>query len=188
VPPQVREWLRGALHSEPSRRYRDAGEMQANWLQPWEGAGPGRSLFVGRARELEQADAVWRQACQGQAGWLLVRGDSGLGKTRYVQELGRRWGARRLYGRAAPALASASYEPLRSALTHLRVDDLKNQLDEDTWWWLKQMFPGLENLHPSARLELSLEHSMGRIVPESSRALLELGGALGYPGAVLPRH
>ncbi|MBS2036007.1 AAA family ATPase [bacterium] len=184
LPPAVARWLSGGLHLEPNRRYRDALEMREQWQMAQVNS---NSIlftpFVGRQAEIEQADQLWEQVRRGHNGWMLLTGPSGMGKSRLLQELSRRWGARTLWGRAAPELAPAAYEPLRSALSQMLRSDLKTDLPEEAWSWLKQMFPGLENLRPSSSLQLSLELLAGRVSIESSQSLRRLGQSLGHPGS-----
>jgi predicted ATPase len=45
-----------------------------------------RGRLVARAEELAQARAIWRKACAGEGGLLLVSGEPGIGKTRLVRE------------------------------------------------------------------------------------------------------
>jgi len=46
-----------------------------------------RGKFVGRAAELKQAKAIWAQAGAGQGQTLLISGEPGIGKTRFLREL-----------------------------------------------------------------------------------------------------
>ncbi|MGW3995330.1 ATP-binding protein [Amycolatopsis sp. NPDC004772] len=52
--------------------------------EPRRTAAPG---LVGRAAELARLGELWRTAAAGRAGFVLVRGDAGVGKTRLVTEL-----------------------------------------------------------------------------------------------------
>ncbi|MEV7095619.1 AAA family ATPase [Amycolatopsis sp. NPDC051045] len=52
--------------------------------EPRRAAAPG---LVGRAAELARLGETWRAAAAGRAGFVLVRGDAGVGKTRLVAEL-----------------------------------------------------------------------------------------------------
>jgi class 3 adenylate cyclase len=45
------------------------------------------SPFVGRARELDLLEPVWRRAVAGSGGLVLVAGEPGIGKTRFVEEV-----------------------------------------------------------------------------------------------------
>ncbi|MGH2619076.1 MAG: serine/threonine-protein kinase PknK [Anaerolineales bacterium] len=46
-----------------------------------------RGRFVGRLTELKQAKALWAQAAAGQGQTLLISGEPGIGKTRFLREL-----------------------------------------------------------------------------------------------------
>lgn len=46
-----------------------------------------RGQLVGRERELGEAKALWRRAASGEGHTLLVSGEPGIGKTRFVREL-----------------------------------------------------------------------------------------------------
>src|SRR3990172_2084934 len=46
-----------------------------------------RGQFVGRAAELKQAKARWAQGGAGQGQTLLISGEPGIGKTRFLREL-----------------------------------------------------------------------------------------------------
>jgi tetratricopeptide (TPR) repeat protein len=45
-----------------------------------------RGKFIGRAAELKQANALWTQAAAGQGNTLLISGETGIGKTRFLRE------------------------------------------------------------------------------------------------------
>jgi DNA-binding CsgD family transcriptional regulator len=49
-----------------------------------------RGQWVGRTRELAEADALWRRAAAGEGHALLVGGEAGVGKTRFIRELASR--------------------------------------------------------------------------------------------------
>ena len=55
-----------------------------------EGSGLGRRVeatpFVGRAPEMEKLRAHWQRAASGNGGVFLVRGDAGIGKSRFASE------------------------------------------------------------------------------------------------------
>jgi ABC-type oligopeptide transport system substrate-binding subunit/DNA-binding SARP family transcriptional activator len=63
-----------------------------------------RGRMVGRERELQEARALWNRALSGEGQVLLISGEPGIGKTRFVRELVTR--AEVLGGRA---LVGASY-------------------------------------------------------------------------------
>jgi DNA-binding CsgD family transcriptional regulator len=47
----------------------------------------GRGNWVGRAREMAEAHELWRLVTSGEGRVLLISGDAGVGKTRFVREL-----------------------------------------------------------------------------------------------------
>jgi class 3 adenylate cyclase/tetratricopeptide (TPR) repeat protein len=53
-------------------------------------ASDGLTPLVGRDRELEELERNWRLACDGEGRALLISGEPGIGKSRVVDELGRR--------------------------------------------------------------------------------------------------
>lgn len=49
-----------------------------------------RAPLVGRSAELERLVSVWRRSVEGRGGVVVIDGDSGTGKSRLAEELGRR--------------------------------------------------------------------------------------------------
>jgi len=47
----------------------------------------GRAGWVGRTHEIAEAQELWRQVCSGEGRVLLVSGEPGVGKTRFVRKL-----------------------------------------------------------------------------------------------------
>jgi DNA-binding CsgD family transcriptional regulator len=47
----------------------------------------GRERWVGRTREMAEASTLWQQASSGNGRVLWIRGDPGVGKTRFMREL-----------------------------------------------------------------------------------------------------
>jgi class 3 adenylate cyclase len=81
---------------------------------------PGQQLFVGRDGEYEALRRVWKEAVGGQRGVVLVRGEPGVGKTRFALELARAVhadGALVLAGRCDEDLG-VPYQPFVEALRH----------------------------------------------------------------------
>ena len=73
-----------------------------------------RGRLVGRQAELAAASALWRQAAAGRGQVLLVSGEPGVGKTRFVRELmaqAQVSGGRVLVGEAHPE-GGAPYAPI----------------------------------------------------------------------------
>lgn len=74
------------------------------------------SPLVGREDELAFLLECWQA---GQGGWVLIRGEAGVGKTRLVEEFARRlhWqGHRVLYGRSYQFERALPYQPIAEAL------------------------------------------------------------------------
>jgi predicted ATPase len=90
-----------------------------------------RGKFVGRAAELKQAKALWAQVDAGQGQTLLISGEPGIGKTRFLRELATPLevaGGIALIGEAYEE-GGAPYAPfgqvLRRALQRASQDGLK---------------------------------------------------------------
>ena len=82
--------------------------------------------LIGRTDELERFDAALGRTAEGVASILLVAGDAGIGKTRMLDEWGRRAtdaGVRRLVGSCLEMGASSlPYAPVLDALRRLVAD------------------------------------------------------------------
>lgn len=110
---KARRTLVGELGIEPSKRLqeleqailRQDPELDAPPV-PADVARPGRraaGIFVGRKRELDELTAGLEDAIAGRGRLFLVSGDSGIGKTRLLDELASRAkdrGARVVWGRS----------------------------------------------------------------------------------------
>jgi DNA-binding CsgD family transcriptional regulator/tetratricopeptide (TPR) repeat protein len=113
--------------------------------------------FVGRARELAELEAAWRDASAGRPSLAFIAGESGVGKTRLVAELEHR--VRDLGGRVISGdcvelgEGELPYAPIVAALRPLAGND----------------DPALASLPPAARSALA------RLLP----SLGEAGGARG---------
>ena len=78
--------------------------------------------FVGRERGLARIEAAFRAACAGRGRVLIVSGDSGIGKTRLLDELmirSRDWGALAVEAWCDAREGAPAYAPWREVLTHL---------------------------------------------------------------------
>ena len=88
-------------------------------------AATGLTPLVGRERELETLEERWRLAREGTGQAVLVLGEPGVGKSRVVDELGRRVGAEatRLVFQASPYYASSALHPVVEELQRVfRID------------------------------------------------------------------
>jgi len=73
--------------------------------------------FIGREAEMAQLQGWWQQTLQGRGGLVMVAGETGIGKTRLVEEFAKAvetQGGRVLVGRAA--IAGTPYQPILDAL------------------------------------------------------------------------
>lgn len=101
--------------------------------------------MVGRQTELERLQAAWRAAGKAGAGFALIDGVAGIGKTRLAEELGR-WASRRGVKTArARSYATEGKVPFGPVIDWLRSEALRD---------------GLEGLSPAPRSDLS------RLLPE----------------------
>ncbi|MGW3961176.1 ATP-binding protein [Amycolatopsis sp. NPDC005003] len=97
--------------------------------EPRRAAAPG---LVGRAAELARLGELWRTAAAGRAGFVLVRGDAGVGKTRLVTELAglaRADGAVVAAGRCFPAPGRLALAPVAEWLRTPAVRQAAASLD-----------------------------------------------------------
>jgi class 3 adenylate cyclase/tetratricopeptide (TPR) repeat protein len=88
-------------------------------------AAAGLTPLVGREEELEILEGQWRLGLRGSGRGVLVCGEPGIGKSRLVDELGRRVGgeATRLVFHASPYYASSALRPIVDELERaFRVD------------------------------------------------------------------
>jgi DNA-binding CsgD family transcriptional regulator/tetratricopeptide (TPR) repeat protein len=128
-------------------------------------------VFVGRRTELDQAAAVVADAVDGRSSLVLVAGEAGVGKTRFVEEVAR--GARE---RGLIALVGACVElgrsglpfaPLTEALRTLvagRPQDELNELLGTARAELTRLLPDLgQGAEPTERNELGRDSPQARL-------------------------
>jgi DNA-binding SARP family transcriptional activator len=109
--------LERELGVEPSPATREAYEALLPGAREEAGAGPadgrlGGPPLVGRAPEWTCLTTLWREAERGRAQFVVVSGESGIGKTRLIEEL-RAWCAQR-----GAAIAQARSYPAEGALPY----------------------------------------------------------------------
>jgi tetratricopeptide (TPR) repeat protein len=126
---QLRRALADELGADPAPATRELhaaaldGERPAPTARPTPAAPrttPADRLgLAGREQELGALRALWERACRGTAGFALVAGEPGIGKSRLLEELAalaRRTGAVVLRGRAFEGERSVFAQPVVDAL------------------------------------------------------------------------
>ncbi|TQM44188.1 transcriptional activator [Pseudonocardia cypriaca] len=114
-------------------------------------ASRGGPELVGRAAEWRAARDVWREAVGGRARLLLVTGETGIGKSRLLEELARRVladGHAVAYSRAYEAAGRPPWGPV---VDWLRSDPVQAGLDTLGITWLVELarlLPELRLVHP----------------------------------------
>lgn len=112
------EWRPPAAAAPVLHRLRSAPPAAA----PAEAAaGP----LVGRSEQMARLHAAWARACDTQAGFILVSGEAGIGKTRLAQELAgvaTGEGARAVWGRCYEADEAPAFWPWSQILAELLAD------------------------------------------------------------------
>ena len=139
-------------------------------------------VFVGRRSELDRAAAVVADAIGGRSGLLLVAGEAGVGKTRFVDEVVRRAresGVIALVGACVELGGSGlPFAPLTEALRTLvagRSPDEMNDLLGTARTELARLLPDLgQRTEPVERTDLGRDSGQARLF----EALLGLFGRL----------
>jgi DNA-binding CsgD family transcriptional regulator/tetratricopeptide (TPR) repeat protein len=137
------------------------------------------SHFVGRVGELGELELAAREAAQRSAALVLLGGESGVGKTRLIDELERRLAAKGTLVLRGDAVEQGDgelpYAPLLSALRPLVREDhpVLASLGEGTRSQLAALLPGLEHA-----VGLPQENQDGAGQLRLFEALLELLHAL----------
>ncbi len=120
-----------------------------------------RGRLVGREDELAEATALWQKAAAGEGGVLLVSGESGIGKTRFVRELmthARSMGAVVLTGECY-AEGSAPYAPIAQMIRQTLDDPFQRDLGLPDFVVadLLTLAPGLRLRYPNLPSNLPLD-------------------------------
>ncbi|MFQ3534823.1 MAG: protein kinase [Aggregatilineales bacterium] len=155
APPAVRQVALRLLARAPEERYRDAYEAMlafydAIQIQPSESRFLRESVlqspkFVGREEELRAFDEVLTAALQGHGTAWLISGESGVGKSRLLDEMRIRAlvkGVMVLHGQYSEG-AGGLYSAWRTVLRQLL---LSAPVDDDEALILKTIVPDLERL------------------------------------------
>jgi predicted ATPase/predicted Ser/Thr protein kinase len=122
-----------------------------------------RGKLVGREKELEQGRAVWQQVLTGSGHVLLVSGEPGIGKTRFVRELianATVTGGRCLVGECFSE-GGAPFDPLAPMIRESIGEGVKKKPDlpEYVLTDLIRITPGLEGIQHDNPPRLSLDAS-----------------------------
>ncbi len=111
-----------------------------------------RTALVGRSEPLELLSTAWECAVRAVGGFVLVRGEAGIGKTRLIGALLQRVGpdATVLFGRCYEATTSQPYAPVVAALRR-SLPDLDLETLELPQVWLREiarLLPEIEAFAP----------------------------------------
>ena len=136
--------LQEELGVEPSLATRQQYERLLNIdpsapTQPVESTAAPASPLIGRSREWAALQRVWRQIRPGQARFVLVRGEAGIGKTRLLEEFVK-WvaleGAVAAHTRSYAAQGRLAYGPVAA---WLRSQSLRSRLSSLDEVWLSEV-------------------------------------------------
>jgi DNA-binding SARP family transcriptional activator/predicted ATPase len=115
------------------------------------GGGAGAVPFVGRRDELKRCVGTYREAMDGRATVLLVRGEAGIGKTRLVEQLGMlctRQGHAVVRARAYPGEGRLAYAPIVDWLRSDVLRAARRRLDDVWLAELARLLPEVRAEHP----------------------------------------
>lgn len=119
--------------------------------------------FVGRAAELARLDELIRSAAGGEPGFALIGGESGVGKSRLMEEFAaraREAGGRVLVGDCVDlGDAELPYAPLVGALRGVGADELAAVLGRG----VRDLAPLLPQLEPSEAVSVPTSLAQGRL-------------------------
>jgi hypothetical protein len=113
------------------------------------------SHFIGRERELAEAQRLWQQTLQGTGHVLLISGEPGVGKTRLARELlsqAQASGAAVLLGECF-AEGTAPYAPMAEVIATTDLSDVASSIVAD----LLIIAPSLRATYPAVPPNLLLE-------------------------------
>ena len=139
--------------------------------------------LVGRTDEWARLTALWRAVEQGEAGFLLVTGEPGVGKTRLIEEL-RGWcalrGAITAEARSYAAEGGLAYAPVAAWLRTPAIDKRVTRFDRRRLSELSRLVPELHTRVPGLAHPLPLPEDdyRQRLFDAAAGALLSLGSPL----------
>lgn len=176
IPPVLEDLTLRLLSKQPEDRPESASAVDGILLGISEVEGGGvpisptyrldrvvRGKLVGREKELAQGRAIWQQVLTGTGHVLLVSGEPGIGKTRFVRELVANatiTGGRCLVGECFSE-GGAPYEPFAPMVRETIGESSKKkpELPEYVLSDLIKITPGLESLLSSAPARQSMDAS-----------------------------
>jgi DNA-binding SARP family transcriptional activator len=135
------------------------------------------SPFVGRVSEQAWLAAAWRAAASGGAQLVLVTGEAGVGKTRFVDELGAHAGAVTVEARAYPAEGPLAYGVATAWLRSEPVTARLSRLERPHMTELARLLPELA-AHVPPPEPLPEAELRRRLFAAITRALLAAGAPL----------
>jgi DNA-binding SARP family transcriptional activator/tetratricopeptide (TPR) repeat protein len=110
-----------------------------------------RPPLIGREREWVLLQQAWQRTRSGQAHFVLIRGEAGIGKTRLIEELAR-WaelqGAAVVQARAYVAQDQLAYAPIAVWLRNRALGDKLASLDNVWLAEAARLLPELLAVHP----------------------------------------
>ncbi len=150
--------LRRELDTEPgpaTRKLRDELTRQdvvpANQPNLPSGTGATHLTLIGRQHELSQLLEAWKAAERGRASFALVKGESGIGKTRLLEEL-RTWASRRgvstAFARCYAAEGRLAYAPVADWIRSPALRPVLSVLPASQLSELVRVLPELLVEHP----------------------------------------
>jgi class 3 adenylate cyclase len=104
------------------------------------GVSPPRTAFIGRAREINELEALWSTVKAGAAGFVILQGEPGIGKSRLVEEFLRHAAAPDvdvLDARCTPHSQNSAFLPITELIARrlgldstLSVEEQLNRIDK----------------------------------------------------------
>lgn len=146
-----------------------------------------RGQFVGRPREVAEANTLWQRAASGQGQALVVSGEPGIGKTRFVRELAgaaAQVGGLALSGACYPE-GGAPYAPLAQLLGDWleTTPRMGHRLPDEALAYLLPVMPALRRFFPEAPSGANPDQRAGQ--QQVFESFLALVGTLAAQAPVL---
>lgn len=159
------------LDKDPNKRYATARQVRfvlngmilisSGEVEPYPFAGVRWPALAGRQIELQQLLDLWQESFSGRGQIVLLNGESGIGRTRLIQEfISTVDEATVLIGQCQPLEGGLPYYPFVSALRSYFSPINTEKIKKDTirvWQEIIQLVPETGHLVPSIRLPNSGE-------------------------------